>query len=317
MAKAHSIRNRTTQKAKAMNALRADRRWCVTGTPIQNTLDDLAAILQFLRLKPFDEYRTFRDYITTPLRCGHPEAPPKLRKLIDSFTLRRLKSTVELPPRLSYIKKVELQPEERILYEEQLQQSKYHLDQAIQNHRKFRATSALEIILRLRLICDHGADMLPICNGTEDSQLTQELFLEDVATETQIPGDATVNNTNNAALSPTRHQPPPQSMDYHDLYHNNPGLYTPTIKIIHSCDDEGDISMTDLHTSCTPYLGNQTNLPKVPHTQSFRAKFPHYKGASSKVQGLLDVLQHPEKEWCNKDGPIKRCTTQPFPLSCS
>ncbi|KAF8424844.1 SNF2 family N-terminal domain-containing protein [Tirmania nivea] len=302
---AHLIRNRTTQKAKAIVALRADRRWCVTGTPIQNTLDDIAVILQFLRLEPFDQYPTFRDYITTPLKCGDPAAPQKLRKLIDSFTLRRIKETVELPPRLSYSKEVELRPEERRLYEQQLQQSRYHLDEAIQNHGKFRATSALEIILRLRLICDHGADLLPMCDGTEDFHLAQELFLEDVAVETQIPDGAAANNVNDVAMSPTGHKHIFQSMVYHDLYHSNHQLHTPTINIIHSCDDEGDISMPDFNSSYTPYPRNQTNMPRLPHTQAFHAKFPRYKGASSKVQGLLDVLQNPEEGWCNKGGPIK------------
>jgi hypothetical protein len=49
------IKNRTTKIAKAAFALRAERRWLVTGTPIQNKLDDLFSALRFLRCAPFDE----------------------------------------------------------------------------------------------------------------------------------------------------------------------------------------------------------------------------------------------------------------------
>ncbi|KAG4220947.1 hypothetical protein PC116_g30574, partial [Phytophthora cactorum] len=110
-------RERCTLQFKAICRLQANRRWAVTGTPVQNKLDDLAALLAFLRLKPFDEKSKFTQYITAPFKVCDPEIVPKLRILVDSITLRRLKDKIDLPPRTDEIVRLEFSPSERKLYE--------------------------------------------------------------------------------------------------------------------------------------------------------------------------------------------------------
>lgn len=64
---AHCIKNPTTLVSRACCALQAERRWCVTGTPIQNSLQDIYALLKFLRHEPWSESAFWKTAITN---CG-------------------------------------------------------------------------------------------------------------------------------------------------------------------------------------------------------------------------------------------------------
>ena len=161
---AHMIREQATLQFKAICRLQANRRWAVTGTPVQNKLDDLAALLAFLRLKPFDEKGKFTQYITAPFKMCDPEIVPKLRVLVDSVTLRRLKDKIDLPERTDHLIKLDFSPNERKLYQlfEQNAQDKVQVLAA--GREKMVGGKVyihiLQSILRLRLICAHGRDLL-------------------------------------------------------------------------------------------------------------------------------------------------------------
>ncbi|KAI0971361.1 SNF2 family N-terminal domain-containing protein [Xylaria arbuscula] len=161
---AHMIREQSTLQFKAICRLQANRRWAVTGTPVQNKLDDLAALLAFLRLKPFDEKGKFTQYITAPFKMCDPEIVPKLRVLVDSVTLRRLKDKIDLPPRTDHLIRLDFSPNERKLYQlfEQNAQDKVQVLAAGRERMVGGKVyiHILQSILRLRLICAHGRDLL-------------------------------------------------------------------------------------------------------------------------------------------------------------
>ncbi|KAI0150430.1 SNF2 family N-terminal domain-containing protein [Xylariaceae sp. FL1272] len=171
---AHQIREQTTLAFKSICRLQANRRWAVTGTPVQNKLDDLAALLAFLRLKPFDEKGKFTQFITTPFKVCDPEIVPKLRVLVDSVTLRRLKDKIDLPPRTDHLIKLDFSPSERKLYSlfEKNAQDKVTVLTAPDKERMLGGKTYIHIlqsILRLRLISAHGKDLL----NDADLQLVQ------------------------------------------------------------------------------------------------------------------------------------------------
>jgi len=160
---AHTIRKQSTGQSKACCALTAERRWCVTGTPVQNRLDDLGALIKFLRIKPFDETGNFASYITTPLRTGNSEAIPKLRLLVDTITIRRLKDRLDLPPRHESVEMLTMSDDERKLYEQFARDTHSKLEAMVGKKDKLGGKAyahVLKAIGRLRMLSAHGSEML-------------------------------------------------------------------------------------------------------------------------------------------------------------
>lgn len=172
---AHMIREQSTQQSKAICRLSAQRRWAVTGTPVQNRLEDLGALLTFLRIKPFDDKGGFAQWIMAPFKICDPDILPKLQLLVNSITLRRLKDRIDLPPRYDKIVKLEFDPEERHVYEVFAQNAKDRVSViAGQREKNLGGKSYVHIlqsILRLRLVCAHGKDLL----GEEDLKVMNGL----------------------------------------------------------------------------------------------------------------------------------------------
>jgi len=163
---AHMIREQNTLAFKSVCRLQASRRWAVTGTPVQNKLEDLASLLAFLRLKPFDERSKFVQYIITPFKNADPEIVPKLRVLIDTITIRRLKDKINLPGRADEIIRLDFSEKERQVYD----WFNFNTAERVRvltgqggGQDRIAGKAMIHIlrsILQLRLICAHGKDLL-------------------------------------------------------------------------------------------------------------------------------------------------------------
>ncbi|KAK6537504.1 hypothetical protein TWF694_011689 [Orbilia ellipsospora] len=163
---AHTIREQNTVQSKAICNMEASRRWAVTGTPVQNRLDDLGTLIKFLRLSPFDVRSQFNQYISSPLKSGDPTSMDKLRILVDSIALRRRKDKIDLPTKHDRTLQLRFSPQEQELYDATSRQSRYKIDMvAKQGHLSGKAyVHVLQTILRLRMICA-SRDLL----GDEDT----------------------------------------------------------------------------------------------------------------------------------------------------
>lgn len=93
---AHIIKNRNSQKAKACFQLAGVYKWCLTGTPIQNGVEDLFPLLRFIgaSVKPFNEYAEFQHRILKPMKDSRgKQAIVKIQALLKIILLRRSKDS--------------------------------------------------------------------------------------------------------------------------------------------------------------------------------------------------------------------------------
>jgi SNF2 family DNA or RNA helicase len=88
---AQSIKNYRTQVARACWGLRAKRRWCLSGTPIQNAVEDLYSYFRFLRHDPFAVYKQFCTMIKLPISRNSTNGYKKLQVVLKTVMLCRTK----------------------------------------------------------------------------------------------------------------------------------------------------------------------------------------------------------------------------------
>ena len=83
---AHNIRNHDTASSKACAAIKASHRWCLSGTPMQNSISDLYALFRFLHVPSMGaSLNAFKEH------TKHGTASPELQSLLDCLMLRRRK----------------------------------------------------------------------------------------------------------------------------------------------------------------------------------------------------------------------------------
>ncbi|KNZ58679.1 hypothetical protein VP01_1879g5 [Puccinia sorghi] len=93
---AHVIKNRNAQKAKACFDLRGNYKWCLTGTPIQNGVEDIFPLLRFIgpSVRPFNDYAGFQEKILKPMKSSQGKgAIIKIQALLKIILLRRSKES--------------------------------------------------------------------------------------------------------------------------------------------------------------------------------------------------------------------------------
>ena len=138
-------------------ALAAKSRWAVTGTPIQNRLTDLASLIQFLRIAPFDDPAVFQAQILKPWKSKLDlDAVDKLRKLVRSIAIRRTKDILELPRREDSIRFIDFAVHESTAYEKARVQVRNHLLADPDAASLGSYPHVLRWINELRMICSNG-----------------------------------------------------------------------------------------------------------------------------------------------------------------
>ncbi len=154
---AQHIKNRATQNAQAVKAIRSRHRLVLTGTPLENSVLDLWSIFDFLMPGYLGSAKDFRERYELPItKEKNAEAQTRLARRLRPFMLRRLKKDVakDLPAKIEQVSFCELTPDQRGVYQQVIEASRREVLAAVgaQGLAKSRMV-VLSALLRLRQIC--------------------------------------------------------------------------------------------------------------------------------------------------------------------
>ena len=156
---AQYLKNSNTQNAKTIKQIKADTRYALTGTPIENSLAELWSIFDFLMPGYLFSYKQFKTMYEVPIVKDNDEkSMAKLKMLIEPFVLRRSKKEVltELPDKTITVLNNEMEEEQRNIYLTYLAHAKQDLLQEIElNGYEKTHMQILAVLTRLRQICCH------------------------------------------------------------------------------------------------------------------------------------------------------------------
>lgn len=156
---AQQIKNPNTQNAQAVKSLKANVRFALTGTPIENTLTELWSIFDFLMPGYLLSHSSFKKKFEQPIvKNADAEAYTDLNRRIAPFILRRLKSDVltELPPKIESQRLGELSIQQQKVYHAYFCQARREFQQEVKKNGLQKShIKILSLLTRLRQICCH------------------------------------------------------------------------------------------------------------------------------------------------------------------
>lgn len=189
---AQNIKNPRAKVAQALREIPADYRIAMTGTPVENNLSELWAILDWTTpglLGPHEQFR--QEWSRRIETMRDEEATTGLAALIRPFVLRRRKSdpgiAPELPPKIETDHVTHLTREQVGLYEAVVRQSMTQIEQANGIQRR---GLVVKLLTQLKQICNHPAHFLREADGhlggrsgklTVFDELIEEIVAEDGA----------------------------------------------------------------------------------------------------------------------------------------
>ncbi|KAL6413087.1 promoter binding protein RUSH-1alpha [Ilyonectria robusta] len=185
---AHMIRRQETTLHQAASQLSANYRWCLTGTPIQNHLEDLGSLLAFLRLSQFENKAVFRKHIILPFADDIMAASKKFATLLDSVCLRRTQDLLHLPNISQNHHYITLTESERRQYDETLTaMASFIKEKASLNPDKRDSFGIFQAQLQLRLLCNHGTFQKRLARKAHrDRKAEREDFLYSLGSNAEI-----------------------------------------------------------------------------------------------------------------------------------
>jgi superfamily II DNA or RNA helicase len=153
---AQNVKNSSTEAWKAARLVKSEQRMALTGTPIENRVEELWSILDLVAPGLLGTERSFERRYGKPIARGDAARLEELRRRTRPVILRRKKEDVakDLPPKIETILRCEMDVEQRALYLRVLAEVRADVQKALQVHTRSRARAPiLAALMRLRQVC--------------------------------------------------------------------------------------------------------------------------------------------------------------------
>lgn len=154
---AQILKNPASQAAKALREIPAAGRLALTGTPMENSLQDLWTLFDWAVPGLLGDRKTFQTVFRTPIeKQGDRSAQARLNRRIRPFLLRRTKDAVaaDLPPRTEILERIELSKPQQALYETVRSAMDRRVREAVATRGLAAARiTILDALLKLRQVC--------------------------------------------------------------------------------------------------------------------------------------------------------------------
>jgi SNF2 family DNA or RNA helicase len=178
---AHYLKNMHTQSSKAVRLLPAKHRFLLTGTPLENNLDELYSAFELIMPGYLGERNEFRREFMLRIEQNSQNALKELQAKIRPFILRRSKSQVlkELPAKQEQRIICEMNNKQTALYKELISRLRGEVRDLVERQGFEQSRiQVLSAILKLRQICNHAG--LLDKSFLEEPEISgkYELFLE-------------------------------------------------------------------------------------------------------------------------------------------
>ncbi len=150
------IKNKNSKIFKLINQIKASHKIALSGTPIENSLDDLWSLMQFINPNILGSYTFFAENYKFPIEKKQDEnSLLELKNLISPFILRRTKEQVlkDLPELSEQIFYCEMEPEQEKLYEEEKSKARNALLKT--DDSEVNKINIINTLMRLRQLSNH------------------------------------------------------------------------------------------------------------------------------------------------------------------
>jgi len=164
---AQALKNPRTQVSKAARTIAADAKIALTGTPVENRLEELWALLNLVAPQLFGHKTQFRRRFIRPIADGSLAAATRLRAVIEPVVLMRKKSQVagSLPPKIHADLICDLTGEQQYLYDRLLERA---IDDGFGRGAQ-RQARVLAALTALKQVCNHPALVTDNPDGSDET----------------------------------------------------------------------------------------------------------------------------------------------------